>query len=71
MNAFDETARRDALRGELARIADALERLLALLEPRASRHVGRRQDDVEVSETDRAAARGIARRMGLHVRGSK
>jgi glycyl-tRNA synthetase beta subunit len=26
---------------------------------------------VEVSEVDRAAARAIARRMGLHVRGSK
>lgn len=58
----------ESLRGELVRIADALERLLALLEPRAGRTNGRREEEVEVSESDRAAARAIARRMGLIVR---
>jgi hypothetical protein len=57
-------------RGDLARIADALERIAGAVEGGRARKRERRPE-IEVSETDRAAARAVARKMGLHVRSAK
>ena len=52
---------------ELARIADALERIATVAEGSAPKPRRREIQEVEVTDADRAAARAIARRMGLHV----
>ena len=55
----------------LFRIAGALERIAEVAESLAPQPRRRETRDCEVTETDRAAARAIARRMGLHVRETK
>jgi hypothetical protein len=57
--------------GNIARIANALERIVELLDGAQQakpRRRQRREEGAEVSETDRAFARQVARRMGLVVR---
>ena len=55
--------------GDLARIADALERIAGFLDrPRRERA---KAPEGEVSDTDRAFARRVARRMGLVVKESR
>ncbi len=51
--------------GDLARIADALERIATFLEPRPAREVAR---EVPVSDLDLAAADTVARRFGLRFK---
>ena len=62
-------------RGELARIARALERIADAQERIAGALPQRRREQaaeqVEVNDTDRAAARATARRLGLIVREPK
>ncbi len=55
----------------LERIADALERIADALAPAANRQRAVEPEAIPVSDTDRAAARRIARRLGLHVRGGR
>ncbi len=61
----------DPAGGNIARIANALERIVELLDGAQQakpRRRQRREEGAEVSETDRAFARQVARRMGLVVR---
>src|SRR5690606_22432859 len=49
--------------GDLARIADALERIADALTPRQRQRRAEAAEEIEVSDTDRAAARAAARRL--------
>lgn len=54
----------------LERIAHALERIAEAVTPQARSRKGREEAE-QVSDTDRALARKVARRMGLLVRGAR
>jgi hypothetical protein len=55
-------------RSELARIADALERLVAIVAPAERKRARREAPEVGVTDLERQHARNIARRLGLVVR---